>query len=417
MKIENIVAREIFDSRGVPTVDVEIHLDDNMIISSSVPSGISRGMHEAYELRDGGERLHGLGVRKAVAIINDIIAPLFIGKEPDLINFDLDMIEKDDTDNKSVLGANSMLAVSMGMCRAQAYCEGLSVYELIAQICHFETVSVSKPMFNMIGGGMHASNGCAIQEILLVPIHAQSFQEAMEYGATVFYALKELLTSKGHSIATGYEGEFVPHVRNVQEACDLVMEAIERCHLSNTFMLSIDVAASHLYSIETGLYRWEGKVVSADYLIELYKKMIATYPIYSIEDGLSEVDWHNWAIMKKELAQRVKIIGDDLFATNPERIWSGIEQDVATTCLIKPNQIGTITETLQAITLCKENGWDVIVSHRSGETNDDFIADLAVGASASYLKAGGLSHGERLAKYNRMTAIEEELLQFQEISI
>ncbi len=413
MKIENIIAREVFDSRGIPTVECEIHLDDGMVVTSSVPSGISRGIHEAFEMRDGGERLMGLGVEKAAAIIEEKIAPLFIGKEPDLINFDVDMIEKDGTKDKSHLGANAMLAVSMGMCRAQAYIESISLYELIAHLCNFETVTLPMPMMNIIGGGMHVNNRRAIQEILLVPTRTQTCWDALEMAAQVFYTLKEILRVRGQIIATGYEGEFVPSFADEKQAFDLVMEAIEKAGMSSSMMISLDVAASHFYNMETGLYYWQGQQVSADILIQWYKELIDTYPIYSIEDGLSEVDWNNWKIMKVELGNRVRLIGDDLFVTNAERIWTGIENNVATTCLIKPNQIGTITEVLQAVTLCKENEWDIIVSHRSGETNDTFIADLAVGVSASHLKAGGLSHGERVAKYNRLIQIEDELLSGQ----
>lgn len=413
MKIENIIARKVFDSRGIPTVECAIHLDDGMVVTSSVPSGISRGIHEAFEMRDGGERLMGLGVEKAAAIIKEKIAPLFIGKEPDLINFDVDMIEKDGTKEKSHLGANAMLAVSMGMCRAQAYIESISLYELIAHLCNFETVTLPMPMMNIIGGGMHVNNRRAIQEILLVPTRTQTCWDALEMAAQVFYTLKEILRVRGQIIATGYEGEFVPSFADEKQAFDLVMEAIEKAGMSSSMMISLDVAASHFYNMETGLYYWQGQQVSADILIQWYKELIDTYPIYSIEDGLSEVDWNNWKIMKVELGNRVRLIGDDLFVTNAERIWTGIENNVATTCLIKPNQIGTITEVLQAVTLCKENEWDIIVSHRSGETNDTFIADLAVGVSASHLKAGGLSHGERVAKYNRLIQIEDELLSGQ----
>lgn len=411
MKIENIFAREIFDSRGVPTIETEIHLDDGMVITSSVPSGISRSMHEAYEMRDGGERLMGLGVEKAVAVIEEKIAPLFIGREPDLIEMDVDMIEKDDTDNKSQFGANAMLAVSIGVCRAQAYNESVSVYELIAQLCNFDSVQLPVPMFNIIGGGMHARTGCAIQEFLIVPTKAISFRQAMEHAAVVFYTLKDILLAQNKSIATGYEGEFVPLLQGDMQALDLIMQAIKEVGMTDSIMISLDVAASHFYSLETGLYMWQGSQVSADELIEWYKDIVSQYPIYSIEDGLSEVDWNNWKKLKSELGSQIKIVGDDLFATNAQRIWNGIEQDAATTCLIKPNQVGTITETLQAITVCKENDMDIIASHRSGETNDTFIADLAVGVSAFHIKAGGLAHGERLAKYNYLMNIEDELLE------
>jgi len=416
MKIVDIHAREIFDSRGIPTIECEIGLDDGMVVSSSVPSGISRGMHEAYELRDGGDRLMGLGVRNAVRVIEEVIAPTIIGKSPSLIEIDTDMIELDDTDDKSRLGANSTLAVSIAVCRAQAYYESIPVYELIAQLCNLETVALPCPMFNFLGGGLHSDNAHSIQELMIIPTAAVSFHDAMEVGVTVFHSLQGILKAQRLSTSYGHEGCFVPLLKNSMQGCDLLMEAIEKSGNANKVKLAIDVAASHFFSMETGLYLWEGAHVSADYLIEWYKKLINTYPIYSIEDGLSEVDWNNWKIMKTEIGSHVQLIGDDLFATNAQRIWNGIEKDVASGVLIKPNQIGTVTETLQAVNVCQENGWDVIVSHRSSETNDFFIADLAVGVSASCIKAGGCSRGERMAKYNRLMQIEDELFEGQLLS-
>jgi enolase len=410
MKIVDIRAREIFDSRGIPTLACEIDLDDGVMVDASVPAGISRGMHEAVELRDGGDRLMGLGVQEAVAVIEQVIAPIVIDREPDVVAIDLDLIGCDGTDDKSVLGANAMLATSIAVCRAQAHQELLTVYELIALLCNFEKVSLPCPMFNVLGGGLHANNNFPIQEMLIVPAGAQSFHDAMEIGVSIYYSLQAILKAKGKIIAVGYEGEFVPHFNSVTEAFDVLMEAIEKSGAGKKVMISLDMAASYFYNIETGLYTWAGKEVPADDLIEWYKELIDTYPLYSIEDGLSEVDWNNWKRMKQEIGSRVTLVGDDLFATNPQRIWAGIESDVATTSLIKPNQIGTLTETLQAVTVCQENGWNVIVSHRSGETNDSFISDLAVGVSASHIKAGGCSRGERMAKYNRLLEIETELL-------
>ncbi len=413
MKIIDIHAREIFDSRGISTVECEIHLDDGMVTASSVPSGISRGMHEAHELRDGGDRLGGLGVRNAVKVIEEVIAPLFIGRQPSLIEMDTDMLELDDTDNKSKLGANSMLAVSIALCKAQAYDEALSVYEFIAQLCNSETVSLPCPMFNLLSGGLHHNNKSSIQEFMIVPTVEVSFHQAMEVGISVFHSLQGILKAKGLFGGYSLEGGFAPFLTSNIQACDLLMEAIEKSGHTNHVKIAIDVAASHFYSIETGLYAWEDSHVTADYLIEWYKKLADAYPIYSIEDGLSEVDWNNWKIMNHEIGSRVKLVGDDLFATNPQRIWDGIENDVASMVIIKPNQIGTVTETLQAINLCQENDIDVVVSHRSGETNDFFIADLAVGVSALHMKAGGCSRGERVAKYNRLLEIENELLDEQ----
>jgi len=417
MKINAIQAREIFDSRGIPTVECGISLSDGAFITASVPSGISKGTHEAVELRDGTERLMGLGVSKAIKIIEEVIAPTLVDKAPDLIAFDIELLHLDGTDNKSQLGANAMLAVSMALCKAQAYIEGAELYEFIAHISQYSTVALPCPMFNLLGGGVHANNNFAIQELLVVPTKEFSFSDAMHTGITIYHTLKEILRKKGKITAVGYEGEFVPNFSNEYEPFDLVMEAINKSGNGSNIMLAIDVAASSMYNSATGLYQLNfspalrslGEVGSHE-LIEWYENLMTRYPLYSIEDGLSESDWNGWRDMKKELGSRVKIIGDDIFTTDPQRIWYGIEKDCATGAIIKPNQIGTVTETLQAIQLCKDNEWDVIVSHRSGETNDTFIADLAVGTSATHIKTGGCSRGERMAKYNRLLQIEEILL-------
>jgi len=409
MKINAIHAREIFDSRGIPTIECGIVLSDGALITASVPAGISRGIHEAVELRDGTDRLMGFGVQKAVKVIEEIIAPTLVDRNPDLIAFDIELLHLDATDNKSQLGANSILAVSMAICKAQAYIEGAELYEFLAHISQYSTVALPCPMFNMIGGGVHANNNFPIQELLIVPTKEFSFHDAMDTGATIYHTLQDILRAQGKMTAVGYEGEFVPNFSSAYESFDLVMQAIEKSGNGNNVMLAIDVAASYLYNPETGLYTFNNTQISAHELIEWYDNLISRYPIYSIEDGLGESDWNGWRDMKKELGARVKIVGDDIFTTDPQRIWYGIEKNCATSSIIKPNQIGTVTETLQAIQLCKDNEWDVIVSHRSGETNDSFIADLAVGVSATHIKAGGCSRGERMAKYNRLLQIEEIL--------
>lgn len=409
MKIQDIHAREIFDSRGIPTIECDLFLSDGKMVTASIPSGISRSKYEAVELRDGGEQLMGLGVQKAVSVIEDIIGPLFIDRAPDVINFDLELLDLDHTHNKSHLGANSMLAVSIAVCKAQAYMEGFELYEFIAHISHYSSIALPCPMFNFLGGGLHADNNFPIQELLIVPTKEVSFHAALNTGVTIYHSLKEILRARGKTTSVGYEGGFVPSFKNEYEPFDLLMEAIDKVAVGNNIMISLDVAASHLYNAETGHYKWFGKEVSSQELIEWYAHLITRYPIYSIEDGLGQ-DWNGWMDMKRALASSVKLVGDDLFATDPQRIWHGIETDCATTALIKPNQIGTVTETLQAVQLCKENDWDVIVSHRSGETNDTFIADLAVGVSAHLIKAGGCSRGERMAKYNRLLQIEQDLI-------
>lgn len=410
MKINAIHAREIFDSRGIPTIECSISLSDGAVVIASVPTGISKGTHEAVELRDGTDRLMGLGVRKAVKIIEEVIAPTLIDRDPDLIAFDLELLNLDGTDDKSQVGANAMLAVSMAVCKAQAYVEGAELYEFIAHISQYSTVSLPCPMFNVLGGGLHANNNFAIQELLIVPTKEFSFSDAMSTGTTVYHTLKDILRTKGKITAVGYEGEFVPNFSNEYEPFDLIMEAINKSGNGSNIMLAIDAAASSMYNSSTGLYQFYGNEISSHELIEWYENLMSRYPIYSIEDGLHEADWNGWRDMKKDLGQRVKIIGDDIFTTDPQRIWYGIEKNCATGSIIKPNQIGTITETLQAIQLCKDNEWDVIVSHRSGETNDTFIADLAVGTSATHIKTGGCARGERMAKYNRLLQIEEVLL-------
>lgn len=410
MKIQDIHAREIFDSRGIPTIECDLFLSDGAMFTASVPSGISRGMYEAVELRDGGERLMGLGVQKAVRMIDEIIAPMFVDRAPDLVTFDLEMLDMDQTLNKSHLGANAILAVSMAICRAQAYTEDLDLYEFIAHISNYPSIALPCPMFNMLGGGLHADNNFPVQELLVVPTKEHSFGQALETGVTIYHTLKKILQSKGKITAVGYEGCFVPHFTDLNEACDTLLEAIYKSGRGDNVMIGLDVASSHLYNVETGLYTWFGKQLSSDELIEWYSSFASRYPIYSIEDGLAQADWNGWSALKKKIGSYVKLIGDDLFVTDPQRIWNGIENDCATSVLIKPNQIGTITETLQAIALCKDNAWDVVVSHRSGETNDSFIADLAVGVSAGHIKAGGCARGERMAKYNRLLDIESDLL-------
>lgn len=414
MKINVIQAQEIFDSRGIPTLECVIALSDGMVITSSVPAGISCGSHEAVELRDGGDRLMGLGVQKAIQVIEDVIAPNFVDRVPDLVTFDLELLEMDQTNNKSNLGANAILATSMAICRAQAYVEGLELYEFIAQICQYSTVALPSPMFNLLGGGLHADNNFNIQELLIVPTKELSFHDAMVTGVSVYHSLKNVLKAKDKITSVGYEGGFVPSFSSEYEPFDIMMEAIDKSGCGENVMLALDVAASHLYDQETGLYKSPSLVssrqIGSHELIEWYSDLIARYPIYSIEDGLGESDWNGWRDMKKEIGSRVKLIGDDLFVTDAQRIWHGIENDCAAAALIKPNQIGTITETLQAVQLCKDNDWDVIVSHRSGETNDSFIADLAVGVSAGHIKAGGCSRGERMAKYNRLLRIEQDLM-------
>ncbi len=412
MKIISVTAREIFNSRGMPTIECSIILQDGTTVSASVPSGLSRGTHEAREMRDGGVRLMGNGMLKAVQLVETVIAPELIGKEPNVIRMDELLCNLDGTDDKSKLGANTLLAVSIAVCRAEAVAQEIEPYELIAELCGYDMVSLPYPMFNVINGGLHASNGLHVQEFMVIPVGVSTFHTAMEIGSTFFHTLKKILQEHGFSTAVGDEGGFAPNIDDEMLVFDLLMEAIEyiqqECDVS--LMIALDVAASHFYDRRQQLYKWHGDLLTSDEMIDWYKKLVERYPIYAIEDGLSEHDWDGWKDLMNALGNRIEIVGDDIFVTNPRLIYDGINEGVANTVLIKPNQIGTVTETLQAIKLCKEYGKNLIISHRSGETNDFFISDVAVGTSAGQIKAGGLSRGERLAKYNRLLEIEDQLL-------
>lgn len=412
MKIEKIIGREIYDSRGWPTIECELILEDGTFVTASVPSGISRSKFEACELRDHDKRVLGMGVSKAIEHLENTIATAFMGREPDVVTMDVYMLELDGTDDKSNLGSNAIMAASKAVLKAQAAIEGLEPYEMVAHLCGLESISIPLPMFNMINGGRHAHTKMQIQEFLLVPINMSSFRMAMESACVVFHELEQLLTKKEKVFAIGDEGGFAGDFKDEEEVFDLLSEAIENSKkkMQGSFVFGLDVAASQFYDSKKKKYKWKGKSFSTDQMIKIYEKLADKYPIYSIEDGLSEEDWEGWIDMTKSLNEKIQIVGDDIFATNAQRIWQGIEQGVATAAIIKPNQIGTLTEALQAIKLCKEYGMNVIVSHRSGETNDSFIADLAVGVSAGHIKAGGCSRGERMAKYNQLLRIEDSLV-------
>lgn len=411
MKITQIYGREIYDSRGWPTIQCELILDDSLIITASVPTGLSRSRYEAYELRDGGKRLWGKGVIKAIENLENIIAPELVGKEPNVIEMDLKMIEMDGTVDKSHLGANAILAASMAVSRAQSVVEQIQLYELIAYLCGSESVSLPFPLINLINGGLHANNSLQIQEFMIIPVGAPNFRASIELSVTIFHELKAVLLRHGKSIAVGDEGGFAADFSSDLQALDLIVETLER--VENTHgsqsILALDVAASRFYDPVNKIYNWQGMKLTSEEMVAWYDKLSDEYPIYSIEDGLSEDDWAGWSLMMKALEQKLQIVGDDIFATNSGRIIEGVQQNTAGAVVIKPNQIGTVTETLQAIKLCKNNQLNIIVSHRSGETEDTFIADLAVGASAGQIKAGGCCRSERLAKYNRILTIEDQL--------
>ncbi len=411
MKIERIIGREIYDSAGWPTVQCEILLENGASVNASVPSGTSIGSHEAVELHDGGSRMCGKGVMKAIGNIEQIIAPVLVGHAPHALEMDLKMIELDGTPDKSKLGSNALLAVSMALFRAEALCENMQLFEFIATLMDEDTVSLPFPLLNVINGGAHTDNNLRIQEFMLMPVGAPTFRSAFEVGVLVFHELGQILKSLDKSTALGMEGGYACNFRTEREALDLLLEAIERINKRHTLscVIALDIAATEFYNPSTGLYQWHDRQLTTDEMIHFYEDLVTQYPIYSLEDPLSEDDWSGWISLTKSLKDKVQIVGDDLFATDIYRIAQGCEDQAATSVIIKPNQVGTITETLQAIGLCKNRGLHTIISHRSADTEDTFIADLAVGTSAGQIKAGSAARSERVAKYNRLLTIEDEL--------
>lgn len=416
MKITQILGREVYNSRGWPTVQCEIVLDETYSVYANVPTGMSRGSYEARTLHDGKDRLWGKGVRHAVELIRDVIAPEFVGMEPHAINADLKLLDLDGTPDKSRLGANTMLAFSCAMYRAHAYSEKVELFEFMGHVFGAESISMPFPLFNMINGGMHAQNKLNIQEFLVVPVDVENFTMAMEVGAVIFHELGNVLKQHKKEIVFGDEGGYASRFTNDKEALDILGETIVRVKSSHGFnaFCALDVAASHMYDPSVGYYTVGKKRYSSSELIAYYEELVNAYPICSIEDGLSEDDWEGWQLLTSTLRGKIQTVGDDLFATNPQRIIHGAQAQAATAVLIKPDQIGTVTETLQAIQVAQEHNLMVIVSHRSGDTEDSFIADLAVAVSAAQIKTGGLCRSERLAKYNRLLAIEDHLMRFFE---
>lgn len=411
MKIQTVNAREIFDSRGLPTLECDIMLSTGEGVTASVPSGKSRGNAEAMELRDT-DRLNGLGVLSAVDVIHTVLAPLIIGKEPDVVALDQLLLAADGTEQKTSLGANSLLAVSTAICKAQALADGMEIYECIAYLCDITTVSLPFGMFNIVNGGLHANSGLAVQEVLIVPLGVPTFRESFEVATMVFQQFKRLLEQHNLSTLVGDEGGFAPAITDLSQILDLVSQAIKSAGFEKNVIFGLDMAASQWYDQQTQMYTVNNVLHTTQDLIAWYQKLVGQYPIYSIEDGLADSDWNGWQELTASLAS-IQLVADDLFATNTKRIVQGLERSIANAVIIKPIQIGTITETLQAVKLCQEYEMPIIISHRSGETNDPFIADLAVGCNALQIKAGGCMRGERMAKYNRLMRIEEQLLRLQ----
>lgn len=400
-------AREILDSRGNPTVEAEVLLDDMSNGVAGVPSGASTGVHEAHELRDGGDRYLGKGVQKAVENVNEEIADAIAGIEADdqrLI--DQAMIELDGTDNKSRLGANAILGVSIAAAKAAAESAGLPLYRYIGgPNAHILPV----PMMNILNGGSHADSGVDVQEFMIAPIGAKTFSEALRQGTEVYHALKAVIKDKGLSTGLGDEGGFAPSVESTKAALDLIVEAIEKAGLKpgEDIALALDVASSEFF--EDGVYKFEGGEHSADDMAKVYEELINEYPIVSIEDPLQEDDWEGYTKLTAAIGDKVQIVGDDFFVTNPERLARGIEEKAANALLVKVNQIGTLTETFDAVDLAHRNGYRTMMSHRSGETEDTTIADLAVALGCGQIKTGAPARSERVAKYNQLLRIEQEL--------
>ena len=408
--IVNIVGREILDSRGNPTVEAEVELDSGVIATAAVPSGASTGSFEAVELRDtDSARYSGKGVLKAVDNINDDIADLLIGMEStNQVDIDGDLINLDGTENKSNMGANAILAVSLAVAKASALETEMSLYRYIGGV---SARMLPVPLLNILNGGAHADNALDIQEFMILPVGADSFSEALRMGAEVYHALKKELHSAGLSTNVGDEGGFAPNLTSAKDALEYILKAIDLAgyQAGEDIMIALDVAATELYKNDKYHLVGEGRELTASEMVEYYTALVASYPIISIEDGMSEEDWTGWRRLTEALGNRVQLVGDDVFVTNPERIARGISEDTANAVLIKLNQIGTLTETLNAIEISHRAGMNCVISHRSGETEDTTIADIAVAVNAGQIKAGAPARSDRVAKYNRLLRIEEEL--------
>jgi enolase len=411
--IEDIKAREILDSRGNPTLEVEVLLESGVIGRAAVPSGASTGEHEAVELRDGDkERYLGKGVLKAVDNVNDIIT----GELCDMdglyqAEIDQKLIELDGTENKAKLGANAILGVSLAVAKAVAETLGLPLYRYIGG-ANARTLPV--PMMNILNGGKHADNNVDFQEFMIMPVGAPNFAEALRMGAETFHSLKSVLTKKGYNTAVGDEGGFAPNLKSNEEAIEVILEAINKAgyKVKDEIALALDVASSEMYLADKKIYQFfksSREEISPEKLVEYYENWIRQYPIFSIEDGLDQNDWETWQLLTEKIGGKIQLVGDDLFVTNTKRLADGIERGIANSILIKVNQIGTLTETLDAIEMAKKAGYTNVISHRSGETEDTTIADIAVATNAGQIKTGSLSRTDRIAKYNQLLRIEEEL--------
>jgi len=411
MNIESIKGREILDSRGNPTVEVDLVLESGYFATAAVPSGASTGAHEALELRDKDEsRYKGKGVLQAVKNIDSIIAPALKGQNVlDQKKIDRIMLELDGTEGKSKLGANAILGVSMAACKAGAAYSNMPIFKYLGGV---GAVELPVPMLNIINGGSHADNSVDLQEFMIMPVSAPNFREALRVSAEVFHTLKSVLKKKGYNTNVGDEGGFAPNLKSNEEALQVIMIAIEEAKYKPgvDVVIAMDPAASEFYKDGNYVFEWStGEKLTSAQMVDYYAKFVDNYPIISIEDGLAEDDWDGWKLMTEKLGHKIQLVGDDLFVTNPKRFQKGLDLGIANSILIKLNQIGTVTETIETIKMAQRNMCTAVVSHRSGETEDTFIADLAVGMCTGQIKTGSVSRSERIAKYNQLMRIEEEL--------
>jgi enolase len=410
--ITSVYARQILDSRGNPTVEADVVTDSGHFGRAAVPSGASTGAHEAVELRDGGAAYLGKGVLQAVANVNNELAQAVVGLEvTDQAEVDMAMLEADGTPNKSRLGANAILAVSLAAARAAAQASGLPLFQYVGGVTA-RTLPV--PMMNILNGGAHADNAIDFQEFMVMPVGAASFSQGLQMGTEVFHHLKSVLKAKGYSTNVGDEGGFAPNIRSNEEAIETVLEAIHKAGFTagKDLYIAMDAAMTELYDEKTGLYTFKksgGATMSTDDVVAYWTKWVDQYPILSIEDGLAEDDWNGWSKLNSAIGNRVQIVGDDLFVTNVDRVTKGIEQNAANSVLVKVNQIGSLTETIATVQKAQRNGMTCIMSHRSGETEDSTIADLAVALNTGQIKTGSASRSDRMAKYNQLLRIEEML--------
>jgi enolase len=403
--ITGVRARQILDSRGNPTVEVDVRLDSGALGRAAVPSGASTGVHEAVELRDGGEAYGGKGVMKAVANVEGEIGGAVRGRDPfDQTGLDRALVELDGTPNKGRLGANAILGVSLATAKAAASEAGISVFRHLGGD---EAVTLPVPMLNVINGGVHADNSIDLQEFMVVPLGADSFAEALRIGAEVYHSLKRVLHGRGLETGVGDEGGFAPNLDSSEAAIEAILEAAEGAGHRDRVAIALDPATSEVF--RDGVYRFEGRELPSEEMPGFWRELVERYPIVSLEDPLAEDDWDGWARLTAELGDRVQLVGDDIFVTNTERLREGIERSIANSILVKVNQIGTIAETVEALSLARSSGYSVVMSHRSGETEDTTIADLAVAYNTGQIKTGAPARSDRVAKYNQLLRIEEEL--------